>query len=1030
MLKEKRMNEGYMDTPLWDSSLSEEKRLDYLLEMLTLEEKFKCLGTGCPKIERLGIPRFGVGGEGAHGIQARKDQEYDKGKAVFTTILPNPIGMSATWDEELIKEAGVMVGNEARGLFGAGKHGSLCLWAPTVDMERDPRWGRTEEGYGEDPFLTGKMAGAYVDGIQGEDAYYLRCGATLKHFYANNVEEGRTYISSSIDLRNKYEYYLEPFRRLAQEHHVEGMMTAYNEINGVPCMLLKDDIRQMKKWGIGHVVCDGGDVSQTVDFHRYFSRHSETIAAGLDAWIDCFTDNPELVEKAAREAYKHGMITIKQIDGALRNYFRVMLRLGFFDGKERNPYGKIGMEAVGTPENHELVRKITAESVVLLKNEDILPLSIGNIQDRKETLAVIGPLSDVWFKDWYSGVPPYFVTPAQGIRNVISENVIEEEGVSLVKIRLRAETNGYLGILEDGKSIGLVKEAQAEVFRIDFWGDDKITLRAMSNGLLLTTQDDVGKGQTGEVLATKEEAFGWFVKEIFYLVDGELLTWDKKELSFDSVGKLCKKALLTAEVIQDNLQIENVLESKNNSTADAENKNVKGEKRDSTNVELMYVKDGIQTAVESAKEADTVLLFLGPNPMINCKEEIDRTNIALPVYQEEMLRRICEVNSKVILVLVSSIPFDISFAKENIAGIIVCATGSMELGNGLADVIFGKESPAGRLNMTWYASVDDLPPMNDYDIIQNERTYQYYNGEVLYPFGHGLTYSTLQYQDMKVSLQDYTKLYVEVSVYNVGRTKTDEVVQIYARKLDSVVKRARRKLIAFRRIKNIGAGEKRLVSFEIPLDELKYFDVISEEMLLEPGKYEIMAGQSCEKILQRKNISLQGTARRSRDGRRVNKAECFDRASHHVLRQGHLGYTAVCAKNGTDVLELHYDKMYLETAPQKIVLDFWKEHPCNIWIEVNKISMGSCNSNISNEQCASMFLCGLENSAQEEVQQLEAGQASGDGAFESHQNWLTWQREIGFVELEIPVENIPVEEEFTLIIKWQGKGKLCTYHFE
>ena len=161
------MKQSYYNTPLWNTSLSDEERLDYLLGQLTLEEKFNCLGTGCPAIERLGIPAFSVGGEASHGIQARNDQEYDNGTPAFTTILPNPIGMSATWDEELIKEAGAMVGREARGLYHAGKHKSLSLWAPTVDMERDPRWGRTEEGYGEDPYLTGKMAGAYVEGLQG-----------------------------------------------------------------------------------------------------------------------------------------------------------------------------------------------------------------------------------------------------------------------------------------------------------------------------------------------------------------------------------------------------------------------------------------------------------------------------------------------------------------------------------------------------------------------------------------------------------------------------------------------------------------------------------------------------------------------------------------------------------------------------------------------------------------------------------------------------------------------------------------------
>lgn len=1019
------MKKSYYDTPLWNSSLSEEERLKYLLKQLTLEEKFACLGTGCPAIERLGIPEFFVGGEGAHGVQARNDQSCEVGETVYTTILPNPIGMSATWDEELIKKAGAMVGNEARGLYQTGKHRSLSLWAPTVDMERDPRWGRTEEGYGEDPYLTGRMAGAYVEGLQGDDAYYLRCAATLKHYYANNTEEGRTYLSNSVDLRNKQEYYLAPFRRLIREHHAEGLMTAYNEINGIPCMLLKEDIRLAKRWGVGHVVCDGGDFSQTVDFHKYFSRHSETIAAGLDAEIDCFTDNALMVSAAAREAYERKIITIEQIDGALWNHFRVMLRLGLFDCAGRNPYKRIGMEVVGTKENHELVRKVTAESVVLLKNSGVLPLSKERVRQGEERLAVVGPLSNVWFKDWYSGIPPYRVTPLEGIYQALfgesadiadymlsklfkndadaadnecqsfvydkaefvagvcrrMKNVEFEDGVSVVRLRLEDGKEHYLGILSDGETVGAVTEERAECFRIDFWENDKITLRAESNGLLLTTEDDESIGQDGRVRAKKEEAFGWFVRELFYLRgDGSLQTWDKQDLQIDEDGILRKKHKVEEKLV----------------------------------VEILYEKDGIEEAAEAVKNANKVLLFLGSNPMITCKEEIDRENIALPEYQEKMLRRICQENDNVILVLVSSVPYDISWAKEYAAGIMVCATGSMELGNGLADIIFGKESPAGRLNMTWYFSTAKLPPITDYDIIQGGRTYQYYEGEVLYPFGYGLTYSQIEYRNLSVELSDFTHLLISLTVLNKGQIATDEVVQIYYHKLDSVVKRAKRTLIAFDRVKALRPGETRKVAFRVSLEELKYYDVISEEMLLEPGEYQIQAGCSSAQILLQETIYLSGTARGLRNGHRVNKAECFDSAKNHVLHSGHLGYTSVCTKNGTDVIELSYEKMYLEEHVSGILLDFWQEHPCHIWMEVNGNTVGECQ---------------VGNSVQSENKQQEDGKANGVGASEAHQNWIIQRREIGFAELLISLENVPVQKEFTLTIKWQGKGKLCTYQF-
>lgn len=1088
------MYKDYKNTPLWNSGLSEEERLQYLLQELTLDEKFACLGTGNPAIERLGIPAFGVGGEGAHGVQARHDQSYDKGEPVATTIFPNPIGMSASWDRELIKEAGIVVGTEARALYEEGLHGSLSLWAPTVDMERDPRWGRTEEGYGEDPYLTAEMAGAYVEGMQGEHPHYLRCGATLKHYYANNVEQGRTYISSSVDLRNKYEYYLEPFRKVITEHHVEGMMTAYNEINGIPCMLLDNDIKLAKSWGLGHVVSDGGDVNQTVHFHKYFKRHSETVAAGLKAGMDCFTDDMEMVEAAAREAYEHHMIQMEDIDKALYRYFRVMLRLGFFDRGGRNPYEQITMEEVGTAQSQKVARDITAESVVMVKNDGILPLgaqkaaedhcnllsqdSGDNVssslqsydvsqrlhterENVKSKLAVIGPLSDVWYKDWYSGVPPYFVTPLDGVKNALQpeslnsrisgkqsvtegkrnsqsselHSAVSGNATVRIKVSTGVEENVYLGLQPDGKSIGLVSKEAAESFILTDWGDGKVTLRAKSNGLLLTTQDDESIGEKGDILAAKEEAFGWFVKEIFYI--------EKKQ---DSYANTFAASIQKSDAFAENENVErpdSFAENENAKQPDvfAEYKNAKqpvafslktwdqqgisidekGALRKDRNaiglpVKIEVVEDGIAQAAIAAKEADTVLLFLGANPMITCKEEIDRTHIMLPDTQQKLLEEVCKVNSNVILVLISSVPYDLRMAQncENVRAILLCAEGSMELGNAVMDVITGKKSVAGRLPMTWYGSLERFPDINDYDIIQKGRTYQYYEGEALYPFGYGLTYSEMEYSGLTVQLKDYTKLLVQAEVSNIGKYCSDEVVQLYIRKKDSAVKRPFCQLKGFERLKDLKPGEKRNVSFTVPLEELKYYDVIAKEKLLEPGEYEIMLGRSSKDIRQSQSIVLNGTKRPCRDGFATNESECFDRALHYVLCSGHLGYTSVCTKNESDTIILDYEKVYLSHKAKGIVLDFWKEHTCDVEIFIDGKKVGKTH---------------ISAPEKEEEKQLEAGEANGDGAFDFHQNWITQRREIGFCEIEIPLCDVPVDKEFTLTVSWKGRGKTCTWRF-
>lgn len=979
--------ERYQQIPLWDSSLSEKQRLEYLLQELTMDEKFRCLGTGCPEITRLGIPAFRVGGEASHGVHARHENARDTSAPASTTMFPNPIGLSATWNRNLIKKVGAIIGTEARALYHAGRHSSLSLWAPTVDMERDPRWGRTEEGYGEDPYLAGEMAGAYVDGLQGSDAKYLRCGATVKHYYGNNVENGRTYISSSIDPRNKYEYYLEPFRKVIQEHHVEGLMTAYNEVNGVPCMLLKDDIQLAKNWGLGHVVCDSEDVSQTVNFHKYFHRHSETIAAGLKAGISCFTDNDKLVEEAAKEAFEREMITMEEVDHALYEHFRVMLRLGLFDREKRNPYTSVGIEYVSCEESKKTARQTTAESMVLLKNDGFLPLqkeSVGN-------LAVVGPLSDTWYMDWYSGNPPYTVTPVDGLKEagVIPKSMIAATGNSKVQICVNTEKKSakeYLGVAEDGKSIGVVDQKDAETFIITDWGDGKVTLQAESNGLFLTTEDDGQKGQDGRITATKERAFGWFVKEIFYINEqGELCSWDQKKITIGE-DQVLRKALST------DINAKAMVP------------------------ELIVVEDGIATAVTVAQRADTVVLFLGANPVITCKEEIDRKHINLPDTQIELLKAVCKVNRNVVLVLISSVPYNLQEAQNapEVRSILNCASGSMELGNGIADVLLGKVSVAGRLPMTWYASTEELSDINDYDIIQGGKTYQYYEGKALYPFGHGLTYSEMEYKNMTLLVEDQT-LQVTAKIKNNGTYISDEVAQLYVHKKDSAVKRALLSLKGFERLKDIAPGEERFVKFVVPLEELKYYDVIAKEKLLEDGDYIIMLGCSSRDIRLKQEITLQGDKRPYRNGLVTQEAEYYDRAENILLHEGHLGYTAVCTGNTEQEVCLCYEKLYLEHSADNICIDFWQEYECQISIYINGRKVGK--SEIIPPQS-------------EQTQTLRAEQASGMGAFAAHQNWLTKHREIGFVQMNIPLTDIPCETEFTLEIRWRGKGKLCTFYFE
>lgn len=880
------MADKKIKNPLWNSELDIKKRLDFLVENLTLDEKIKCMSNANPEIERLGIRAFNVGGEGAHGVQARHDQGWDLKEPDYTTIFPNPIGMSRSWDKELLKEAGKVTGTEIRGLFEAGKSGCLSVWAPTVDMERDPRWGRNEEAYGEDPYLTGELAGAYVEGMQGDDEFYLRCAATLKHFYANNVEEDRTFASSSVDPRNKREYYHEPFRRIIMEHGAEAVMTAYNEINGIPCMLISDIKDHAKnKWGLHHVVTDGGDVLQTVNQHEYFGTDAQTVAAGLKAGIDSFSDNPIKIEEAVREAYEQGLIDINDINEAIINRFGTMIRLGLFDAYGDNPYSYITIEDVGTKENQETALKVGQSSIVLLENQRILPL---NASEAVDDICVLGPLADVWQLDWYSGLPPYYVTGLEGIRKYVDAPF--ENGVCEFKIKADGR---YLGLDKDGRII-VTDSANAEVFQVEQWDKKQFTLKSSSNKKFLSVRDDIEGGESGDICAFKDRAFGWFVKEAFRIKNdemdddivfdgsllGEVTSWNDEAFYIDENG------VLRVESALDKLQSSGS-DWKNDAGAVAKISKV-------SSFEFELVLNGIEAAAKLAKNVKYPVLFLGGDPMVTCKEDVDRDDIDFPVYQQKLLEAVYEANENLIVVLISNVAFDISWAKEHVKAMILSASGCMELGTAIADNIFGKVSPAGRLSTTWYKDIAKLPAKEDYDIIAHPRTYAYYDGEVLYPFGYGKTYSDIKYQYMEVKIKDYTEIAVSVGIENAGQYMTDEVVQIYVTKRNSKVPRAIRKLRAFERVKDLKLGEKRTVDFKIKISDLKYYDVVEERLILEDGEYIIQAGSSSCDIHLKQTINIKGTSRGIRDAWQTIKADHYDTYENIYLHEGTNGFDAVC----------------------------------------------------------------------------------------------------------------------------------------
>lgn len=877
------------DFALWNNALSVEERLDAVVSELTLEEKLHCLTTGIPDIDRLGIKASFVGGEAAHGIQARHDQAFDAGDPEPTTSFTQPIGMSGSFDTELIHECGRVTGEEARALYKRNNGGSLCRWAPTIDMERDPRWGRTEEAYGEDPCLTGKMASAYIQGMKGDDPFYIQCAATLKHFYANNVEKDRVSTSSSLDERNKHEYYLEPFRKAITEGGAEAVMTSYNEINGVPAVvnhevqdLLKDE------WKLpGHVVCDGGDFQQTVQFHHYFATHAESLAYGLKAGIDAFTDDPEVVYRAAKDAYEQGLITEEDIDRALRNSFRTRIHLGLFDGNGNCPYSEMGEEYVNSTEHQEICRKMAEESVVLLKNEGILPWkkdaeetklqdSVGRDKPQtkmSETIAVVGPLADVWYKDWYSGVPPYAVTPVEGIRREFPEaEVTCHSGLSKIQLSV----DGKYVALDADNRLYLGEKEQAETFLYTDWGCGNTTLQAMSNGCFVILEEG-----SYLITASSKEAFHWFIREQWNFreePDGTyfLDSWNGRQVTVDADGYLV--------VI------------KNGDVAVGEGDDEKlglvshaVSEGDPVSFRMEVMEDGLKEALKLVQKAEKTVVVLGSNPVINSKEEIDRTTLALPPAQQHLADEVLKANPDAVIVLVTNYPYSIVDLNANAKAILYTASGSQELGTGIGAVLSGRVNPAARLPMTWYQADEDLPDINDYDIIKGKRTYQYFDGKVLYPFGYGLSYTGFRYEEMQTEEKE-DEIIVRLSVTNTGDVKGDEVVQLYVHKEDSRVVRPIRQLKDFVRVKDLAPGETRTVTLSVKKEELRYFDVISGQMLLEDGGYLLEAGASSVDIRQKQEILLKGQKAGVRDPFALTEAIRYDDYTNCFIHKGTSGH--------------------------------------------------------------------------------------------------------------------------------------------
>ena len=699
----------HYDHPFQNPDLPVATRVANLISLMNVDEKIDALSTNSG-VPRLGVPSFGST-EGIHGLQQRGAPERGW-PGTKTTQFPQPPGMGESWDPALVRQAGGVEGYEARWITqtNGGKHPILMAWGPQADLARDPRWGRSEEVYSEDPFLAGTMATAFAKGLEGDDPKYWQAAPLLKHFLANSNENDRTRTSSDFDDRLFWEYYSKPFRMTFQNAGASAVMASYNSWNGVP-MAVNPILRSVviDQWHVGIVSSDGGAIRTLVKDHKTSPDQQAAAVAALKAGINQYLD---VYKDELHAALKAGQISEADLDEALRRKFPTTIKLGLLDPPARVAYTKI---QGGTPpwegaKHQAIAKQMALESIVLLKNSPgALPIAKASLH----SIAVIGPLADGVHWDWYGGFPPHATTPLDGIKAAVGPDV---------KVNFARDDS-------DGAAVAAAQ---------------------MSDVAIVVVGNDPTCGPN--------MAHDWT----------------------DNGTKPC------------------------------------------------------------ADPGDG-------------REGRDRETINLA--QEELVKKVLAANPRTVMVLVSSFPFAINWSQANVPAILHMTHASQDEGSALADVIFGAYNPGGHTVATWPASMDQLPPMMDYDI-RHGRTYMYLKSKPLYPFGYGLSYTSFRYANLRTDkpvLGRNGVTMVSVDVTNSGKMPGDAVPQLYVRHLGSKVARPMQQLAGFQRIR-LAPGETRTVKIPLKATELAYWN--GRALTVEAEPIELRIGDNSADIRLKRTLTV------------------------------------------------------------------------------------------------------------------------------------------------------------------------------
>jgi beta-glucosidase len=830
-------------TPIYeDSTAPIQDRVDDLVSHMTLKEKVSQMVHDAPAIERLKVPAYNWWNECLHGV----------GRAGIATVFPQAIGLAATWNVALIHQVAVATSDEARAkhhdALRKGIHKQyfgLTFWSPNVNIFRDPRWGRGQETYGECPYLTARIGVAFVKGLQGDDAKYLKLVATPKHYAVHSgPEPDRHTFDAIVDERDLRETYLPHFEACVKEAGAHSIMGAYNRTNGEACCasptLLEKILRE--EWGFdGYVVSDCAAIYDIFANHKIVDTPEE--AAALAVKNGCELNCGE-VYTALLDAVEQDLISESTIDRALKRLFTARFRLGMFDPPEQVPYAQIPYEVVDSPEHREMALQAARESIVLLKNENgLLPLpkGIGSI-------AVIGPNADndeVLLGN-YSGTPSQSVTLLEGIRRAVSSEtkVTYAQGcdltqglpiLSVIPQDCLHPANG------DAKQNGLtaayypnpqLKDEPALV-RIDPLVDFVWKATTPVTGQIA---DPFSVRWTGTLVPPETGTYNLGIRGCsgyrLYLDDKlvvELETW------FGPITRVAEIELEAGRAYE--LRLEHVYHNFDHDPV----------------VQLLWSlpsTNPLPKAIEAANDADVVVLALGISPAVEGEEMPveapgfrggDRIDIGLPSPQEELLKQVHALGKPIVLVLLNGSALAVNWAAENIPAIVEAWYPGQAGGDAIADVLFGDYNPAGRLPITFYKSLEDLPPFEDYRM--EGHTYRYFRGEPLYAFGHGLSYTMFAYSNMQLSADVIARdetLTISTDVQNTGDLAGDEVVQLYISNLTASVPTPIRQLAGFERV-HLEPGEMKTVAFTLTPRQLS---VINNEgqRVVEPGEFQIAIG--------------------------------------------------------------------------------------------------------------------------------------------------------------------------------------------